>query len=336
MANPEHLKILEQGVDVWNRWRVDNPKVKPDLRNFDLRGNNLFKFNLSETDLFRTKLSGVNLDKADLYHADLVGADLKGATLIEASLIWAHATKTNISNANCSLAEMFHTEIVSSNVENLNLTGAKMGWTKLGDLDLTNVIGLETIEHQGPSTIGLDTFYRSNGKISKTFLRGAGVPNNFIQYIHSLTGHAIEYYSCFISYSSKDKGFAERLYVDLQNKGVRCWYAPKDMRIGDPIRDRIDQSIRIHDKLLLILSEHSINSEWVGDEFESASEQEQRRNTTVLFPIRLDDAVMDTEKAWAAKLRKSRHIGDFTNWKDHDSYQNAFERLLRDLKSEGE
>ena len=56
----------------------------------------------------------------------------------------------------------------------------------------------------------------------------------------------------------------------------------------------------------------------------------------VLFPIRLDDAVMDTDKAWAAKLRRSCHIGDFTNWKDHDSYQKAFDRLLRDLKAEPE
>ena len=37
----------------------------------------------------------------------------------------------------------------------------------------------------------------------------------------------------------------------------------------------------------------------------------------------------------SAKLRRSRHIGDFPNWEDHDSYQKAFERLLRDLKAEG-
>ena len=53
-----------------------------------------------------------------------------------------------------------------------------------------------------------------------------------------------------------------------------------------------------------------------------------------LFPIRLDSAVMDTDKAWAAKLRRSRHIGDFTRWKDHDAYQKAFDRLMRDLKAE--
>lgn len=49
------------------------------------------------------------------------------------------------------------------------------------------------------------------------------------------------------------------------------------MKIGNKIRDRIDQSIRIHDKILLILSEPSINSEWVEDEIEAAYEQERQR-----------------------------------------------------------
>lgn len=52
-------------------------------------------------------------------------------------------------------------------------------------------------------------------------------------------------------------------------------------------------------------------------------------------PIQLDTAVMETNQAWAADIRRSRYIGDFSRWKDHDAYQQAFERLLRDLKAEG-
>jgi hypothetical protein len=90
--------------------------------------------------------------------------------------------------------------------------------------------------------------------------------------MRSLVAHPIQFYSCFISYSSKDQEFADRLYADLQNKGVRCWFAPEDLKIGDRIRDRIDESIRLRDKLLLILSESSIASEWVEHEVESALE----------------------------------------------------------------
>ena len=59
---------------------------------------------------------------------------------------------------------------------------------------------------------------------------------------------------------------------------------------------------------------------------------ERKRGQTVLFPVRLDDAVMDTSEAWAVKLRDQRNIGDFRLWKDHDGYQRSFERVLRDLK----
>jgi hypothetical protein len=144
----------------------------------------------------------------------------------------------------------------------------------------------------------------------------------------------MDYYSCFISYSSKDQDFAEQLYADLRSHNVRCWFAPEDIKIGDRIRDRIDQSIREHDKLLLVLSQHSVASQWVEQEVETALEKERKENRTVLFPVRLDKAVMDIEGGWSALIRNTRNIGDFTHWKLHDTYQKALDRLLRDLKAE--
>jgi TIR domain len=88
---------------------------------------------------------------------------------------------------------------------------------------------------------------------------------------------AIQHYSCFIMYSAKDQEFAERLHADLQNNGERCWFAPHDMPIGGKIRDKIDVAIRLRDKLLLILSEHSIKSNWVEDEIEQASLRRRTR-----------------------------------------------------------
>jgi len=80
------------------------------------------------------------------------------------------------------------------------------------------------------------------------------------------------------------------------------------------------------------LSEHSIRNNWVEDEVTKALEEERKRRQTVLFPIRLDDAVVDTNEAWAAKLR-ARDIGDFRNWTDYNSYKANFERAMRDLTS---
>lgn len=141
------------------------------------------------------------------------------------------------------------------------------------------------------------------------------------------------YYPCFISYSHKDEEFAQQLYADLQKHNVRCWYAPEDIKIGDKIRSTIEQSIQTREKLLLVLSTHSIDSAWVEKEVETAFEKEQKLKQLVLFPIRLDSAVMDTDQAWAADIRRMRHIGDFSQWHNPDAYQKALSRLLRDLKA---
>jgi hypothetical protein len=177
--------------------------------------------------------------------------------------------------------------------------------------------------------------YRSQGRIPESFLRGAGVPDSFLDLMHSLITNTLNYHTCFISYSSQDQAFAERLYSDLQRNGVRCWFAPEDLKIGDKIRHRIDESIRKYDKLLLVLSEHSVKSEWVEHEVEMALAKERKERRSVLFPIRLDNTIIEIEQdGWPSEVRHTRHIGDFISWKQHDDYQQALERLLRDLKAE--
>jgi hypothetical protein len=129
--------------------------------------------------------------------------------------------------------------------------------------------------------------------------------------------------SIFSSHFERSTSFLHNLVrilgppdADLQAKGVRCWFAPHDMKTGDKIRERIDQAIHLHEKLLLILSEHALASDWVEAEVEAALEKEQRQHRLVLFPIRIDDEVMHTTCAWAALLRRTRHVLDFTQWSD--------------------
>jgi hypothetical protein len=81
--------------------------------------------------------------------------------------------------------------------------------------------------------------------------------------------------------------------------------------ISDTPGDAIDDAIKLRDKLLLIVSENSIGSDWVEDEVNKAFAEERDRNQLVLFPIRIDDAVMQSQEPWARKLRDQRNIGDF-------------------------
>ena len=244
----------------------------------------------------------------------------------------------SLRGANLTEAHFDYSNLTEAVAVRANLTRIRLNRTVLGDLNLSGAIGLETVIHEGPSVIDERTL-RKSWPLPDVFLRGVGLSDQYIEYLPSLMGEAIEFYSCFISYSSKDDEFAKRLHADLQGEGVRCWFAPEDLRIGDKFRLRIDEAIRLHDKLLLILSGESVNSPWVENEVESAFEKEENakekgEDRTVLFPIRLDSAVEETDAAWAASIRRTRHIGDFSAWKDHDAYQVAFERLLRDLKAE--
>jgi TIR domain len=189
---------------------------------------------------------------------------------------------------------------------------------------------LETCRHLAPSIIDHRTLERS-GHLPLVFLRGVGLPDKFIDYLPSLLNHALKHYSCFISYSTKDDDFAKRIHTDLQNSGVRCWFAPHDMPVGAKIWDAIDEEIKLRDKLLLILSRNAIDSNWVEDEVQKAFAEERERKQPVLFPIRIDDTVMETPEPWARKLRDQRSIGDFRYWKDHDAYKDSFERVVRAL-----
>ena len=343
MANPEHLKILKQGVYAWNKWRAENPGIIPDLAGpdphgadiglADLRGADLRGAHFTGANLFAAQLAGANLVGAELRWTHLERASLSGADLRGADLNGARLADADLRGANLSGAGLMESNLRGAHLANSDFTYALVVSTVFGDSDLSTVRGLETVRHSGPSTIGIDTIYKSKGNIPEVFLRGAGVPEDFIVYMESLARNPIEFYSCFISYSSKDDDFAQRLHADLQQKGVRCWFAPEDLKIGDKFRVRIDESIRIYDKLVVILSENSIRSPWVEEEVEAALEKERKQNKPVLFPIRLDDAVMETDQAWASNLRRTRHIGDFRAWKDHDQYQKSFERLLRDLKA---
>jgi len=319
IANRQHVRQLKQGTTAWNAWRVKNEHLQPDLSQANLSGVNLREANLREANLREANMSWSYLSWADLYKADLRRAHLRGADLRGANLTSANLTGANLSEATLQEAD---------------LSEVTMDWTVIAGVDLRTTKGLTRIKHGGPSPVTLYSIQLPPDGSALHFLRGVGVSDEWIEDYHIHAAHTVHYYSLFISYSNKDELLAHRLHADLQARGVRCWFAPEDMKIGDKIRQRIDEAIYLQDKLLLLLSKDSVTSDWVENEVEAALEKEKQQKREVLFPIRLDDVVMQTAQAWAATLRRTRHIGNFTAWADPQIYQSAFERLLRDLKQE--
>ena len=348
MADSEHFAMLNKGVEAWNTWRKKYPEVQPDLRgatlpnirligadfsdvraaraNFvgkDLSGANFRGATLKEADFREAILQRVVLNKADLENAKLNRAYLGGSSLRKADLRKADLRWADLRAANLMLAEL----------EGSQFRGTILWDTLFVGNDLSKVKGLEYCQHNGPSFVDYQTLMRS-GPLPGDFLKGCGLPAIWINKLPILRGDPRTFYTCFISFASEDQAFVERLHTDLQSQGVRCWFAPKDMKIGEKIRTAIDQAIRGHERFLLILSEFSVSSQWVEQEVEKALEKERIEGRLMLFPICLDPVIFEMDTGWASFLKNSRHIGDFTRWEDPGAYQEALKRLLRDLQAE--
>ena len=157
-------------------------------------------------------------------------------------------------------------------------------------------------------------------------------------YVQSLAHTPIRDAICFICYAHSDEVFAKRLYADLQNQGIRCWLAPHTREPGpnDPARKTIDDAIHLYHPLALVLvfSEASTERTWMHIEAGTGEAKERKEGLSVLFPIRIDEAVIQCPLSWVERIKQNYAIGDFTQWKDEVAYQQALSMLLKALRSE--
>ena len=94
----------------------------------------------------------------------------------------------------------------------------------------------------------------------------------------------------FISYSSKDKNVADNLCNKLESRGIRVWYAPRNV-VG-PYASAIMKGIREAAYFIVIVSGNSLASQHVLNEIDNAH---QRLPELKFKPLRLDDIELSPE-----------------------------------------
>jgi uncharacterized protein YjbI with pentapeptide repeats len=294
---------------------------------------------LREAYMFRANLREADLSEADLNMANLLQSDLRKANLSRARLSRADLSEANLSEADLffadlSMADLTEAKLIGTNFHGSNLSEAVFdrsvaAFVLFAHVDLSTSKGLDSMIHLWPSSIGIDTIYRSEGNISDIFLRRAGIPENFITTMRTLVRRSPEYALAFIRSALEDQSFANQLLEDLQKAGIRCWLAP----MGAKSTTIIDHFIRLRGKLIVVISKHSIDSRWVENEIQLALDAERKSQKRILFPICSDSSAAPKNASLISQIGKTYQTFDFTNWQDPGFYQKAVEQLLEELKS---
>lgn len=290
------------------------------LNGANLRGANLTGADLSNVDLDRAVLSDANLTGANLAGANLARTILTGTNLTDANLTGADLSRAAIAqtilvNADCRGADFYAAVFHNPDLTGAKFAGSIMGYTVFQDCDISGVLGLDQVRHDAPSTVGIDTLYRSGGSVDEGFLVGAGVPQAMIEFQGSLPGVEGSQESCFISCAAADLAFAQTLQQDLRAQGIRCWLFPDNAR-GNALVDRLSTSdqeeverwVRDYDKLVVVCSQAALDSETVRNDINGAKERQQSEDRWLLFLAAPDDTVAQPRGRGLARDLGFEHV----------------------------
>lgn len=370
MADAAHVEIVKGGAATVAEWREMNPGTRLDLTGADLKLMDLYRIRFGSVNLDGAHLEDAGLNRANLdgaflsadlrgtdlteaslvrayaFHADFRGANLHGANLTGASLddarfdgadlSLANLAQASLSGASLQKAQLALTNLSNVELKNVDFSDALFLQTTLAGLDLSTARGLDRAQYRGTSNVDIHTLRRSRGLPSE-FLRGMGVSDDLYRHLLDQTGPPPpQPFSYFVSYSTKNKDFADRLVNDLDSHGIRRFYAPEDLRGGDVFQEKIEEQIRSLDKLIVVMSEQALKSVAVRTEVLAALGRERRSagDGNVLIPIAIDDSWKDTRTPWGSEIQRVRHVIEFHDWKKRDSYNVALQQLLEALRVE--
>ena len=89
----------------------------------------------------------------------------------------------------------------------------------------------------------------------------------------------------FLSHTSIDKPFVEKLARDLKRLGINVWFDKWEIAVGESITWKIEEGIQANEFLGVILSPEALLSEWVKSEISAAWVKQIKLKKIGLLPI---------------------------------------------------
>ncbi|OLS26851.1 MAG: hypothetical protein HeimC2_13840 [Candidatus Heimdallarchaeota archaeon LC_2] len=303
-----------------------------DMRDIDFSWLEFDNVNFDHLDLHGSNFSHTNMMKIEFNYCKLENANFIFSGLILIRFEGCNFRNTSFQLCVLDVAKFFG---FSEDDNEVNYHKSIFSTVDFVSFNLTKALNINTIFHRRKGAVDYDTLMISKN-LPPSFYFGYGISQMFIDNLPSLQSTSISFYDCFISYAEIDEQFSKRLYDGLTSAGIRCWRWKEDLRYGQTIRYGIESSIKKHEKLILILSKDSLESQAVIDEIDAGIYQENELRKTnktydYIFPIMLDKTIMSWDHP-NQRFIMQKHIGDFCDWKQEDAFQLSLQRLIKDLK----
>lgn len=325
---------------------------RADLREANMSGTLLSGANLRGADLRKANLEGANLDRAILSDCNFEGANLKGANLGRTNIDRANMTgadlsgayfggarvkRSNFSNTNLVGSDLFEANLDSVNFDGSDFSNSILGYTVFQNCNLSTAANLESIRHDAPSTLGVDSLLKSSN-LPNEFLQGLGVSESFIELNKSIERDSGTQ-ECYISFTADHEEFARKLQQELRLRGIVCWLFSENSR-GNALVDRrstseeeeIERWVRHYDKLIVVTTEESFSNEVIRNDVVSGKEKQMTEDNWVLYLVSPDSAIMESRNRFIRTLRSENTV--FVIDMDSNEFAPSIDKLSETIKAQ--
>jgi hypothetical protein len=247
-----------------------------------------------------------------------------------------------MTNTKCQNTDFFQTQFWSVDLTGTDMTGSSFGYSIFQDCDMSDIIGLDQVRHDCPSTIGLDSVFQSHGKIPESFLLEAGLPAAALDFLKPASSDSTSLREVYIACIDQDQEIAKTLRDDLRAKGVRCWVFSQLVR-GSALVDRhsasdqeeIERWIRDYDKMIILGSVASLEVETLLNDITAAKQMQLTTEKWCMFLGAIDEALIEKRARFSRTLTAEHVVFDFTaQQSDRAAYLKEVERLAVALKQD--